>query len=37
MIIDNIYITPTCEECGEPLVEHEEGFMYCPLCSSDDE
>lgn len=36
MIKDNIYIAPTCPECGEFLIEHDEGFMYCPLCSEDE-
>lgn len=37
MIKDNVYITSTCPVCGEPLIEHDEGFMYCPLCSVDED
>ena len=36
MIKDNVYITPTCPVCGEALIEHDEGFMYCPWCAEDD-
>ena len=37
MIIDNVYIPQTCEVCGEPLVEHDEGYMYCPFCSDNED
>ena len=37
MIIDNVYIPQTCKVCGEPFVEHDEGCMYCPFCSDNED
>ena len=37
MIIDNVYIPQTCKICGEPFVEHDEGYMYCPVCSDNED
>ena len=35
MITNYVYTPQTCKRCGEPFVEHDEGYMYCPMCSDD--
>lgn len=38
MIINNVYHDDTvCPECGERMLENNEGFLYCPLCSTEDD
>ena len=37
MITNNVYVNENiCPICGEFLEEHDEGFMYCPLCVNDE-